>query len=58
MYDYPWSSFLTVPSPLKTKLKRSEVLGWFGNKEGFKDFHNEQRLQDASPLHIDTPQYC
>ncbi len=55
MFDYPWSSFLTVSSPLKTKLKRDEVLKWFANKDGFNDFHEEQKIKGASPLHIDMP---
>jgi len=52
MYDYPWSSFLTVPSPLKTKLKRKEVLAWFENMDGFKQYHNAQKLEEESFLHI------
>jgi len=49
------SSFLTVPSPLKTKLKREEVLTWFKNRDGFKDYHTGQSLQNEPDLHLDSP---
>lgn len=53
MFDYPWSSFLSVQSPLKTKLKRKEVLSWFENKDGFNQYHTGQNILDESALHID-----
>jgi REP element-mobilizing transposase RayT len=42
MIEYPWSSYLTICSPKRTKLKRKEVLKWFNNFKNFENFHNEQ----------------
>lgn len=40
--DYPWSSYLTCISLSPTKLKRDQVLGWFGNEADFKCLHTQQ----------------
>lgn len=39
--DYPHSSYQAHLSNENTKLKRSEVIEWFGNSASFKSFHNE-----------------
>ncbi len=39
--DYPHSSYHTHLSNGITKLKRNEVMKWFGNSADFKSFHNE-----------------
>lgn len=41
-YEYPWSSYHTCLSKGKTKLKRDDVLEWFGDIENFKYLHNEK----------------
>jgi putative transposase len=37
--NYPHSSYQTILSDKPSKIKRNEVLDWFGNKEAFIDFH-------------------
>lgn len=37
--DYPWSSYHTVLSNKETKLKRFEVIEWFGDLANFKYCH-------------------
>lgn len=54
MIEYPWSSYLTVLSPKKTKLRRHEVIEWFDDKENFKYFHKQQHeLDNLKGLLID-----
>lgn len=53
--DYPWSSYISMVSPQKTKLSRGEVLGWFNNKTNFKKFHTQEQIQKINELHIDSP---
>lgn len=38
---YSYSSYQSILSELPSKLKRKEVLDWFGNKEEFIKFHNQ-----------------
>ncbi|MEI6880566.1 MAG: hypothetical protein WCK82_04505 [Bacteroidota bacterium] len=38
--EYPHSSYHAHLSNQLTKLKRDEVIDWFGNSENYKDFHN------------------
>ena len=38
--EYPHSSYHAHLSNQLTKLKRNEVIDWFGNSENYKDFHN------------------
>lgn len=48
---YKWSSYATFLSNKKTKLKRQEVLGWFGGLENFIAFHtSDQDTPDISEL--------
>ena len=37
--DWPWSSYGAFISTGKTKLKRDDVLDWFGGTNRFKEFH-------------------
>lgn len=46
MIEYPWSSYLTVSSPKKTKLKRKDVIEWFDDLENFKAFHHQKHNLD------------
>ncbi|MCF8331293.1 MAG: hypothetical protein K9H84_02490 [Bacteroidales bacterium] len=39
--DYTWSSYLTCIGENPTKLKRKQVMEWFGDKTNFKYMHNE-----------------
>lgn len=39
--DYPHSSYHAHLSNINTKLKRNEVIEWFGNSADFRNFHNE-----------------
>lgn len=41
--DYPYSSYHSHLGSALTKLKRDEVVGWFGNRDEFKKFHEENR---------------
>lgn len=51
--DYPWSSYLTILSPKTTKLKRSEVLAWYNDKNNFRKFHSDESLSRFKELNID-----
>lgn len=42
--EYPWSSYQTCISTKKTKLKRNEVVGWFGGDTTFKERHDEKLI--------------
>ena len=49
--DWPWSSYKELLSESPTKLKRDEVLGWFGSKEQFIKFHSQPiNLKNAREL--------
>lgn len=42
MYDfqyYMWSSYGRILNPKPTKLRKEEVLNWFGGEEKYKNFH-------------------
>ncbi len=38
--EYPFSSYLTVLSDKKSKIKKQDVLKWFSGLKGFKKYHN------------------
>jgi putative transposase len=40
---WPWSSYNTIVSNSPTKLKRNEVIEWFGNREQFVAHHQQYR---------------
>jgi putative transposase len=40
--EYPWSSYLTCTSDKATKLKRDEVIGWFGGKDEYEEWHKKK----------------
>ena len=39
--DWPWSSNKTMLSQLPTKIKRNEILEWFGGTDKFIAFHGQ-----------------
>jgi len=39
--EWPYSSFASLLSDGTTKLQRTEVLGWFGGKDGMMDAHTQ-----------------
>ena len=41
--DYPWSSYHSAISSKTTKLKRTELLNWFGSTENFVKYHQQKR---------------
>lgn len=41
--DYPWSSYQSAISSKATKLKRCELMEWFGSTEDFVKYHEEKR---------------
>jgi REP element-mobilizing transposase RayT len=45
--DYPHSSYHSHLASTATKLKRDEVLGWFGNKENYVHFHSKQHDENG-----------
>ena len=44
--DYPYSSYWSHLSKKNTKLKREEVLEWFGNEEEYVKFHKFTNFMD------------
>ncbi len=46
--EWPYSSYATMFSDQPTRLKRAEVLGWFGGAEGLRQFH--AALADERPI--------
>ena len=51
---YPYSSYHSHLSTSSTKLRRNEVIDWFGNKEAFKKFHEvNQNLDNLSKFRIE-----
>ena len=36
---YEWSSYNALASNAATKLMKDDVIDWFGNNDGFVDFH-------------------
>lgn len=55
LIEFPWSSYLTILSPKKTKLKRDEVLEWYNDPDNFKDYHNRESINRFSELQLDEP---
>ncbi|MBX2930125.1 MAG: hypothetical protein KF852_20000 [Saprospiraceae bacterium] len=48
---YFWSSYQAYLSDKPTRLKREEVLGWFGGRKAFEDFHRQEHdLDDMNDL--------
>jgi len=39
--EWPYSSYLAFLKEKKTKLKRKEVLDWFGGRKEFENYHND-----------------
>ena len=42
MFDYPWSSYLSIISSRPTSLQRHAVIGWFNSRAEFIEFHNQK----------------
>ena len=40
---YPWSSYETIASNKPTMLKRDTVVAFYGDKENFLYYHNQQQ---------------
>lgn len=45
--EYPWSSYLICTSDKATRLKRDEVIKWFGGKEEYEAWHNKKMYIDS-----------
>ena len=53
--DWPWTSFQTMLSQTPTKLKRNEVLQWFGGLNKFIEYHKQPiYLKNAVALEHDN----
>jgi len=54
MIEYPWSSYDTIVSTKKTKLKRNKVINIFDDVANFKYFHSrKQNLNNINDLLIE-----
>ncbi len=52
--NYPWSSYETILSDKPTKLKRNEVIKYYGDRDNFVYFHNQnQNLSNINDLIIE-----
>ncbi|RME01267.1 MAG: hypothetical protein D6814_01815, partial [Calditrichaeota bacterium] len=52
--QYPYSSYQRFFLDKKTKLRKEEVIGWFGSLNNFVQFHREnQALQEIEYLMIE-----
>lgn len=52
--EYPHSSYMTNLLPKRTKLKRAEVISWFGGKEAYQEFHrNDEADEEMGDYWID-----
>ena len=47
IFDYPWSSYLTLVSVKPTKLSRKTVLGWFDDVGNFRETHKKELVDDG-----------
>ena len=50
---YPWSSYGRIIDPKPSKLKKDQVLDWFGGKDKYIDYHNEKHQQTKLNLFFD-----
>jgi putative transposase len=48
--EYPWSSYLTCTSDKATKLKRDEVIAWFGGIANYEEEH--RKILDPTEMDI------
>lgn len=46
MIEYPWSSYKSISSLKKTKLKREEVIEWFNDLGNYIYFHSTEQNMD------------
>ncbi len=47
--EYPWSSYLPCTSDKATKLKRDEVIAWFGGEYKYEEEHKKK----IDPIEMD-----
>lgn len=50
---WPWSSYTSLVSNLETGLSRNQVMNWFGGREEFVKFHEENQSVLDHRLRID-----
>ena len=50
--NYPFSSYKSILSDMKTNLQREAVINWFGTKEEFIRYHN------TNPVKKELEKYC
>ncbi|WP_454800763.1 transposase [Mucilaginibacter phyllosphaerae] len=41
--NWKWSSYYGILSDKPSKLKKEELIEWFGDKQAYQDYHNEYR---------------
>ncbi|MHC1702393.1 MAG: transposase [Tenuifilaceae bacterium] len=46
MFEYPWSSFLTIMSIKPAKLSKETVIEWFDNQTNFIAYHQDHQETD------------
>ena len=51
--EWLYSSYNSCISEKSTRLKRDEILEWFGNRDSFIDFHNNNIIGLDSKLELD-----
>ncbi len=52
--DWPWSSYNSMLADKPTKLKKQEVIEWFGSTNSYKQYHAEnQNLKDNDKLFLE-----
>jgi len=51
--EYPWSSYGRILMPRPTKLRKQEVLGWFGGREEFVKCHAAYKVEVDDVLFIE-----
>lgn len=48
--EYPYSSYSTLLSDKKTKLKREQVIEWFGSKDELEKYHIEYKKSELEKI--------
>jgi putative transposase len=52
--EWNYSSYHSIISKQISKLKKNEVIGWFGNLEEYKEFHNQKfDFRNLTSLELD-----
>jgi putative transposase len=42
LWDYPWTSYGAILSAYPSKLPQSQVIGWFDDKDNFREVHKQR----------------